>query len=92
MLAAYKSATCWELGIGLVIQGAGIICANSTLSGAEAISHAVLLMGAATFIRGCADYSRGKGYSPWLGLFGFISIIGLLIIAVLPDRHRNAPT
>ena len=35
------------------------------------------------------SYCEGKGYSKWLGLLGLLSIIGLLVLVFLPDRHKG---
>ena len=43
----------------------------------------VLLMAA-----GCAFLARAKGYSPLFGLLGIGYIIGLLVVAVLPDKSK----
>ncbi|HWB60916.1 MAG TPA: hypothetical protein VG733_15575 [Chthoniobacteraceae bacterium] len=40
----------------------------------------------ALFMIGACVYSRGKGYPAWLGLFS-ITLVGLLILLFLPDRH-----
>lgn len=39
------------------------------------------------FFWGCVSFSQSKGYSGWLGLLGFLSCLGLLIIWLLPDRN-----
>jgi hypothetical protein len=42
------------------------------------------------FMWGCGLYARSKGYSPVLGaVLGILNVVGLLIVAALPDR-RNA--
>jgi hypothetical protein len=33
----------------------------------------------------------GKGYSQFLGILGFLSCIGLVILVVLPDKHKSPP-
>ena len=32
----------------------------------------------------------GKGYSGWLALLGILEIVGLIILAVMPDKHPRA--
>lgn len=50
----------------------------------------VLSLGCAVlFIYGCMQYCKGKGYPAALGLLGLLSIIGLIILAVLPDKHKG---
>ena len=43
------------------------------------------------FMWGCSRFSYGKGYSPWFGLLGAFSLIGLLIISILPDKFPKLP-
>lgn len=42
------------------------------------------IMGGVVLIVGLCFYARAKGYNAALGLLGFLSCIGLLILAVLP--------
>ena len=37
---------------------------------------------------GLAYYAKAKGHSPWWGLFGLLSCIGILVLALLPDRLK----
>jgi hypothetical protein len=39
---------------------------------------------------GCVMYAKGKGYSGWLGSLGLFFIVGFLVLAVLPDREKQA--
>jgi len=49
-------------------------------------SPVAYLVGSGFLIWGLCNYALGKGY-PWpLGLLGFFSCIGLIILIVLPDR------
>jgi MFS family permease len=47
------------------------------------------LLGAVLLIIGLCYYAKGKGYSAALGLLGLLSCIGLLILAVLPDKTKD---
>ncbi len=47
------------------------------------------LGGWALFIWGCASYMRWKGYSGWFGLFGFLMVPGLVILACFPNRRKR---
>lgn len=38
---------------------------------------------------GLYNYAKAKGYSGWLALLGFLQILGLIILVVLPDKHKN---
>src|SRR5262245_19950417 len=50
------------------------------------------LLGAVLLIIGLGYYAKGKGYSAVLGLLGLLSCIGLLILAVLPDKTKGQIT
>ena len=49
----------------------------------------VLLVGWTLIIWGCVNFMRWKGYSGWLGLFGYLLLPGLLILACFPNRRRR---
>ena len=46
-----------------------------------------MLAGAILLIIGLGYYAKAKGYSAVLGLLGLLSCVGVLILAVLPDRE-----
>lgn len=99
MIAEYNRKSL-SIGIpGLALQ---ILCLlGSNLYVAYAKAHNVapsailaLLMllgivaGDVLLIIGLCYYAKGKGYTPVLGLLGLLSCIGLLILAVLPDKTK----
>ncbi|HBB76771.1 MAG: hypothetical protein A2186_01230 [Candidatus Levybacteria bacterium RIFOXYA1_FULL_41_10] len=43
-------------------------------------------VGYASLIIGLYYYAKSKGYSGWLGLLGFLQLIGILIIVLLKDK------
>jgi len=45
-----------------------------------------ILAGNILLIIGLSYYARAKGYTAFLGLIGLLSCLGLLILALLPDR------
>jgi hypothetical protein len=47
------------------------------------------LTGALLLIIGLSFYAKAKGYSAVLGLLGLLSCIGLLILALLPDKTKG---
>lgn len=58
----------------------------------EIAAYAVLggvILGSAMLILGLCYYAKAKGYSAVIGLLGLLSCVGLLILAVLPDRTKN---
>lgn len=48
-----------------------------------------ILAGDILFIFGLVYYAKSKGYSGLFGLLGVLSCIGLLIIALLPDKTKK---
>lgn len=47
--------------------------------------------GTVLLIYGLSLYARAKGYSGWFGLFGLLSCLGLLVLALLPDKLKTSP-
>jgi hypothetical protein len=88
MLPDKKTNTNIGIGFGILLQiaGRGLAYANE----AAAIPAMVLtLLGAVFFIWGCMNYAVGKGHSKWLGLLGLLSCIGLIVLILLPDHHKQ---
>jgi hypothetical protein len=48
------------------------------------------LIGVVLFLWGCGQYARGKGYSVYWGALGLLYIIGLLVLVLMPDKHKDA--
>ena len=87
MLPEQKRNTNILVGLGIIGQIAG----RSMLAGGSPGLGAIITLAAAVlFIWGCCEYAFGKGYTRWLGALGLLSIIGLLVLVFLPDRHKNA--
>jgi hypothetical protein len=91
MLAEYKRKTNICVGVGIVLQIIGRLVVIRSGSGEVLLGSLVVLLGAGVLIWGCAQYATGKGHSPWFGALGLLSIIGLIILVFLPDRHKQAP-
>jgi len=75
------------VGIGIVLQIAGRVLSNDGMNG---IGSIVILAGFVLFIWGCGQYAKGKGYSPWFGLLGLLSIVGLIVLVFFKDKHQGA--
>lgn len=88
MLAENKRKTNIGVGIGILLEILGRVLITSYPS--LSIPGAVLiLVGAVFFIWGCMNYAEGKGYNKFLGLLGLLSCLGLIILIVLPDKHKS---
>ena len=85
MLPEKKRNTNIGIGAGILLQ---IIFKVSQASLGQ-IAWAIGIAGTICFIWGCFNYAEGKGYSKWLGLLGLLSIFGLIILVVMPDKHKQ---
>jgi hypothetical protein len=47
------------------------------------------LCGWAAFIWGCMNLARWKGYSEWFGFFGYLFLLGLIILGCFPKRRED---
>jgi len=90
MLSEYKKTTNVGVGLGIVLQLLGRAMLNGGDDATVLFGTLVTIGGLALFIWGCGQYAKGKGHSAWFGLFGILSIIGLLVLFFLPDRHKAA--
>ena len=100
MIAEYNRKSL-ALGIpGLLLQIACVLLSNLLTAKAKTggnpppESLALLLAlgtlaGSVLLIVGLCFYAKAKGYSAVLGLLGLLSCIGLLILAVLPDKTKG---
>ncbi|GIK53267.1 MAG: hypothetical protein HUU03_04905 [Planctomycetaceae bacterium] len=52
---------------------------------------ALAAVGAALLIVGCMHYARARGYKRELGLLGLLSVLGVVILVLLPDREKSSP-
>lgn len=87
MLAEYKRTTNIGVGLGLI----GSIIGRALMeSGSEGLGVLIALVGLGVFIWGCSQYAKAKGHSPLWGALGILSLIGLLVLFFLPDRHKGA--
>jgi len=79
-------------GIGLQFFGGALIAGSRTGADAAGIILMLRLVGAPLVIAGLCCYARMKGRSWALGLFGLLSCLGLIILAVLPKCCHNCRT
>jgi len=70
----------------LVWGNVGIMSSSTWVTTASVV---VPLVGSALFIVALCYYAKAKGYNGALGLLGMLSCLGLLIVALLPDRTKK---
>ncbi len=84
MLPELKRNTNIGVGLGILTEIVGKVLSN----GMNGIGSLLMLAGFVFFIWGCSQYAKGKGYSPWFGLLGLLSIFGLIALVFFPDKHK----
>lgn len=89
MLAEYKTKTNIGIGVGLLLAFVGGVVSN--VPSIAIVGSLMWLVGYITFIWGCGCYAVGKGYSQFVGALGLFFCFGLIILAVLPDKHKSPP-
>lgn len=92
MVNKYKIAIL--LGGGLLILFVSLISGLIFKNEAETALIGLILaiigfIGSVAYLVGCWLYAKSKGYSGALGLILGLFIIGILILAVLPDKTKN---
>jgi uncharacterized membrane protein len=87
VLAGYTRKTNIGVGMGIVLEIVGRIMVHNP-EPMRSMGSIIMLVGLVAFIWGCAQYAKGKGHSPWFGLFGLLSIIGLIVLALFRDKHK----
>jgi TRAP-type C4-dicarboxylate transport system permease small subunit len=88
MLPEKKTNTNIGIGVGIILQIAGNVLSRSDSMGLVGVL--IAFVGLGFFIWGCMNYAMGKGHSKWLGLLGLLSCLGLIVLIILPDHHKNA--
>jgi len=88
MLPGKKRKTNIGVGIGLVFHLLELILVRQGIIAPET-GMFLWAFAVVTFVWGCMNYAEGKGSSKWFGLLGLLSIIGLLGLFFLPDRHKD---
>lgn len=86
MLPEKETNTNIGVGIGIVLQLTGFFLVEAT----AILGLLLILISIPVFIWGCMNYAEGKGHSKWVGLVGLASWIGLIVLFVLPDEHKQA--
>ena len=82
MIQEYKNKTNLFILLGIIMHVGGMVMGNH-------IGLLINLAGGILFIVGCCFYAKGKGHSGTWGLLGLLSIIGLFVLILMTDKHKN---
>jgi len=81
--------------VGLIIQSTGYVAIPDILYAlavphdlTRALSLGITVIGTGILIWGTCLYALAKERNGWWGLFGLLSIVGLLVLSTLEDRHE----
>lgn len=92
MLAYYEKKSRLPLWVGFLGAVVGRIMMMATAGTNQLLSilgTIIMFVCIILFIWGCSLYAKAKGQHPLLGLLGLFSIIGILVLAMLPDMFPN---
>jgi hypothetical protein len=95
MLAPYKKKTNIGIGLSIALVALSFVYLLTYKPDPSDPKHGdpvILILGLAasvTWFWGFYNYAKGKGYSGWLALLGLLQLLGLLIIAFLPDKTKK---
>ncbi len=79
-------------GPGLAIQILAYLAVRATTDPLLALLALLsVLGGTALLLIGLGYYAKAKGHSAAWGLFGLLSVIGLIVLACLPDKLKRPP-
>lgn len=90
MITEYRVMGSLGIGTGILIHVVGFNCGIFHAPIPLTIGLWTLATAVLTF--GCANYARGKGFSPWLGVTALIAPLGVVVVSLLPDRCKEQPT
>jgi len=82
MIAKYNNVSLALGTPGLILQVIGQVLGASN----PGLGGLLILAGTGLLVAGLSYYAIAKGRSGWWGLAGFLSLIGLIILACLKDR------
>jgi hypothetical protein len=87
VLREYTRKTNIGCGIGIVLEVAGrVVTHKHPEDPLQSVGLFLLLIGAVTFVWGCGQFAKAKGYSVWFGLLGIMSLPGLIALALMSDQ------
>jgi hypothetical protein len=88
MIKRYNNLSFLYFIPGMILQLVGYVMTENSAE-PNHLAVALLLIGTVLAFIGFGYYARAKGRSMLWGLFGFLSLVGLLILALLKDRSGD---
>ena len=88
MILGNKVRAALSIGPGITLQFCAAILEPSRPEWSLALDITILA-GWVIYAWGCFYLVTGKGYSRWLTLLAILTLFGLIILLLLPDRNRQ---
>jgi hypothetical protein len=85
----YRQQAAIGIPFGFILMLFGHVLRGSEIEDSIFVASLLTVGGIVLFLWGCVGYSMGKGYSKWLGTLGVLGCIGVVILALLPDRRKE---
>lgn len=97
MVPAYKKKA--NLGIGGSILAVVLMFVyitaiahpspNASQNNGDPLVMVLMLISSGLFFWGLYNYAKSKGRTGWLALLGFLNLIGLIILVMLPNKLKK---
>ena len=91
MLQEFKRTTNIGVGIGWLLTLIGNVLSREHTSISGLLGGLLIVVGIGLFLWGCGQYAKGKGYSGYWGALGLLYLVGLVVLFLFPDRHKELP-
>ncbi len=88
MIEEYRKKTNIGVGLGVLAQIAGFFLTFIEIGIVLWVAAILIWGGFLLVIWGLWNYAKGKGYPGIWGLLGLLSIFGLIILALFPDKNK----
>ena len=90
MKSEYRIKTNIGVGFGILAQLIGFLVSDHIQIGIVLWCAAILIYGGfLLLIWGLWNYAKGKGYKGAWGLLGLLSVFGLVVLALFPDKKKG---